>query len=89
MVVESVTGVLLLHWRPEGVVAGQVWFGLVLLGIIWLSTMLLQVPQHRILASGFDEKAYRILVTSNWIRTVSYTLRVFLVLWMVFGVAHS
>ena len=88
MVIESATGVLLLRWRPAGVTGGQVAIGLVLLGIIWVSTMLLQVPQHHRLASGFSEKAHRILVESNWIRTACYTARAFLLSWMVFGAVH-
>jgi hypothetical protein len=49
--------------------------GLALLASIWLSTALLQVPRHRILGTGFDERAHRLLVTSNWIRTIAWTVR--------------
>ena len=57
-----------------------------LLAIIWFSTAFVQVPQHNILAAGFDNAAYRTLVTSNWIRTVARSLRGLLVLWMAAGV---
>ncbi|GJM44283.1 MAG: hypothetical protein DHS20C21_11250 [Gemmatimonadota bacterium] len=49
--------------------------GLVLLGAIWLSTGLLQIPKHRILESGFDAAAHHFLTTSNWIRTTAWTAR--------------
>lgn len=49
--------------------------GLVLVGIIWLSTAVLQVPQHGRLAAGFDAQAHTWLVASNWVRTVAWTLR--------------
>ena len=37
--------------------------------------MLLQVPQHRILEGGFDPAAHRFLVSSNWVRTIAWTAR--------------
>lgn len=83
LVVESVTGGLLLWRRPAGVTIGQALSGLVLLGMVWGSTLCLQIPQHRILAGGFDETAYRKLVMSNWVRTLSYTARMCVILWMV------
>ncbi|MGI9470789.1 MAG: hypothetical protein ACR2NZ_04615, partial [Rubripirellula sp.] len=49
--------------------------GLVLIVLIWLSTAFLQVPCHQQLSNGFDEAAYRRLVSSNWIRTALWTAR--------------
>lgn len=51
----------------------------VVLAAIWLSTFLLQVPLHRRLESHRDETSIRRLVGTNWIRTVGWTLRTFLV----------
>jgi hypothetical protein len=51
--------------------------------VIWLSTLLLQVPQHNTLGAGFDDAAHRTLVLTNWLRTAAWTLRSLLVLWMV------
>ena len=59
------------------------WIGLVLLAVIWLSTVLLQVPAHRRLASGFDRRTIDWLVRSNWIRTIAWTLRAILALWLL------
>lgn len=49
--------------------------GAALLLIIWLSTALLQVPQHRRLSRGFDAAAARRLVMTNWLRTLAWTAR--------------
>ncbi len=57
--------------------------GISLLAVIWLSTALLQVPRHRELERGFSSNAHRRLVYSNWLRTVAWSLRAVLVLWMV------
>ena len=57
--------------------------GLALLAVIWISTAMLQVPRHKDLELGFDINAHRRLVNSNWIRTVAWTLRSILALWMI------
>jgi len=87
MLVEAGTAVLLVWLRPEGVSTFQVWLGLGLVLLIWLSTAYLQVPQHSILSRGFDPEAYRFLLKSNWLRTLAWSGRGILVLWMVAAVA--
>lgn len=57
------------------------WAGLALVALIWISTFALQVPQHRRLGQGFDSRAHRILVVTNWVRTIAWTARGLLVLW--------
>ena len=49
--------------------------GLVLLALVHVSTVSLQVPAHRRLASGFDDAVAKRLVRSNWIRTAGWTAR--------------
>lgn len=48
-------------------------FGMVL--AIWLSTFAVQVPCHARLSTGFDRRAWRRLVVSNWLRTALWTAR--------------
>ena len=57
-------------------------FGLILVLIIWASTFFVQVPLHEKLAAAFDAKVQQRLVLTNWIRTIAWTLRGALVLWM-------
>ncbi len=83
MLVELLSAAWLLGYPPEGVSTWQTWSGMALLGLIWVSTAILQVPQHSILAAAFDETAYTTLVATNWIRTLAWTLRGGLVLWML------
>ena len=47
--------------------------------LIWLSTFLLQVPQHHRLAKEFLPDAHRRLVTTNWIRTICWSARTVIV----------
>jgi hypothetical protein len=82
MLVEAATALLLVFRRPEGVSLGSAIIGLALVVVVWLSTALLQVPRHTTLGSGFDRGAWSGLVLSNWVRTVAWSARGGLVLWM-------
>lgn len=59
--------------------------GLALVLIIWASTLFLQSPIHGKLAQGFDGDLVNRLVLTNWLRTICWTLRGALVLWMIRG----
>jgi uncharacterized membrane protein len=83
MLVEGLTGVLLLWYRPADILALQTWLGIGLIALIWLSTALIQVPQHDALSFGFDAAAHQTLVTSNWLRTIVWSARGLLVFWML------
>ncbi len=83
MLTEMATALLLLFVRPASVPGYAIWVGVVLLAIVWFSTMLLQVPRHKSLGSGFDDGAWKALVASNWVRTIAWSLRGLLALWMV------
>lgn len=60
------------------------WLGLALLAVIWLVT-LFQATKHQILASAFDEDTHRKLVRSNLLRSVAWSLRAGLVLYILAG----
>ena len=80
MPVEAVTAVLLLLATPTGVQKGLLVLGAILLLPIWLSTALLQVPAHRRLSAGFDDRAVSRLVETNWLRTALWSARSTLIL---------
>jgi len=61
--------------------AAIVGFGLVL--AIWASTAFVQIPLHRRLEEGFDAQAIRSLVATNWLRTIAWTARVPIALWLL------
>jgi hypothetical protein len=82
MLVEAGTALGLFWFPPLGVSTWQLAIGLALLAVIWLSTALVQVPCHKRLSQGFDAATHRRLVGTNWIRTVAWSLRGLLVLWM-------
>ena len=75
MLFELATAVLLLFAAPDSFPRWAAIVGLVLIGLIWISTVMSQIPCHTQLLSGFDEATYRRLVNSNWIRTGLWTVR--------------
>ncbi len=83
MLLEAATTMALLFIRPTEIPAAAAWTGVALLAAVWLSTVLLQVPRHNALGSGFDAHAHDFLVASNWIRTVCWSARGLLALWMI------
>lgn len=89
MLVELSSGLLLLaiggelSRRPVFIV------GLVLLGLIWLSTFFIQVPLHGALATSFDSESHASLVRTNWIRTLGWSARGILLCWLLSGMLRS
>ncbi len=80
MLTEAATATLLLFSPSSPATA---WLGWTLLASIWLSTALVQVPLHRRLSAGFDARAARRLVATNWWRTIAWTARAGLALELV------
>lgn len=82
MILEAVSGGLLIIYRPPSVGVFGAWFGMALIAVIWLSMFLIQVPLHERLSKGFDTAAIKRLVITNWIRTIAWTIRsAMLILW--------
>jgi len=85
MILEVVSAMLLLIMRPSYVPEWSVWLGLALLAVIWLTSFLILLPQHFVLARGFEPSACRKMMTANGLRTALWTARSVLVLWMLVG----
>lgn len=83
MLVEAATVIALLIWRPAAIPLWSALLGAALLVVIWAATVLFSVPMHGRLGHGYDPAAHRRLVTTNWIRTLAWSARGVLVLWML------
>lgn len=75
MAAEGLSALWLLFRRPSSVGLFLVWGGAMLVALVLGSTVLISVPFHNRLAAGFNVKAHRLLVVTNWIRTIGWTLR--------------
>lgn len=62
---------------------------MVWLGIIWLSTFAIQMPLHRKLSKQYNHKNLRLLVRTNWIRTVFWSLRSALLIYYIINANFS
>ncbi len=83
MTLEAVTGIALLGMNPSD---SLLWLGALLLGILWGSTAFLQVPIHRQLERGFQRRLQQRLVSTNWLRTITWSARAGLVCyWLLAG----
>ena len=83
MIVELVTSVIIIFQIPNGIPNWTAIVGIILLGVIWFSTLLFQIPFHNKLSTNFDENVLMMLINTNWIRTICWSLRGIIVLIML------
>ena len=75
MLLELFSAGLLLRFRPPAMSTSAVWIGIGLVAVIWLSTIILQVPCHHRLAERYLPRDQSFLTFTNWIRTLAWTAR--------------
>ena len=75
MFIELLSALALLFVASGPFGRGELWWGLAAIVGVWMSTAFLSVPAHRRLIQGFDERAFRRLVWTNWIRTGLWSAR--------------
>ena len=88
MLAEAALAGLLVLQRPSFIPAWLAWAGAALVALIWAVTFLVSVPCHALLANGFDAQAHARLVDTNWLRTLAWTARAGLAVWMVWLAFH-
>lgn len=82
MICELLTAILMIFYSQR-FDTKFIWAGLILVLIIWASTFFIQVPLHEKLAVGFDENTHQLLVQTNWIRTIAWSLRSVLMIYFL------
>ena len=84
MLIEAAAAAWLAAWPPAGIGRGPAVVGLVMVGLVWLSTLAVQMPLHARLAhEGHAAGVVATLVRSNWPRTLLWTARAILAAWML------
>jgi hypothetical protein len=86
MITELITAVLLVVLAEQGdaaILKPLAWIGAAMLALVWISTFTVQVPLHGRLRRAFDERTHRSLVRTNWPRTLLWTARSAVALWML------
>ena len=89
MLVELVSSVMLLNTSLRQSNPAVIYFGIALLAVIWISTAVLQVPLHNTLTAGLNRRVVDRLVSTNWIRTVCWSVRSALVVWLFAKLAFA
>ncbi len=85
MLLEMLTVIGLVIVEPNALSA----LGLVLVLVIWGSTVLFQIPCHRRLTVAFEDESHQRLVRSNWIRTIAWSIRGVLAILMCPGFSFT
>jgi hypothetical protein len=88
MAIELLAAAALVLDPPVGLGRTLPLVGLVVLGVVHVSTVALAVPAHDRLSSGFDPAVLRRLVGANWVRTAGWSVRGVLSLVMLAAVAR-
>ena len=83
MLIELVTAILMVAVAANSGKRLLSAVALFLLVLIWCSTAFLQIPAHNKLGAGFDSGAHATLVATNWIRTVCWSARGFILIYLM------
>lgn len=83
MALEGVTTLALLVLVPEGVAWFVPWLAGIPLAVALGATIFLSVPRHERMARDPDAQVGKELVSTNWVRTIAWTVRGFIVGGMV------
>lgn len=83
MALEGVTTLALLVLVPEGVAWFVPWLAGIPLAVALGATIFLSVPRHERMAREPDAQVGKELVSTNWVRTIAWTARGFIVGGMV------
>lgn len=81
----ELAGALYLWLHPPAGTQQRMWLAaLILLGVVWLETGLFAVPAHsRLETGGFDDGVHGALMAGNLVRTLAWTARGLLLLWIL------
>ena len=84
MVVELITALMLvfLAKKDESFLC---WIAFILVLGIWVCTAFGSIPCHeKLCTNGFDEGVHKLLLSSNWIRTILWSIRAGLLTYMLY-----
>ncbi|WP_089677677.1 DUF1772 domain-containing protein [Catalinimonas alkaloidigena] len=83
MLAELALALALVIYAGQRIPTGWAWVALGLVLLVWAVTFFISVPLHNQLSHGYDEAAARRLVQTNWLRTIAWTARFGILLYVV------
>lgn len=81
MIIEFISGILLIILLPKSFAYILNFIGIL---IIWTSTQFLSIPCHNRLVDGFDSVSIERLIKTNWIRTITWSIRAIFLVYLAF-----
>jgi hypothetical protein len=81
MIIEFITSILLMMLSPKNLFYIGNFLGIL---VIWIATQFLSIPCHNRLLKGYDIVSINRLVKTNWIRTITWSLRSILIGYLAF-----
>lgn len=81
MAIELFSGLALMFYQKMNLLSAFNFSGLLL---IWLATAFLSVPLHGKLSAGYNLETINLLISTNWIRTILWTLRSVLLIYFMY-----
>ena len=84
MLIEAATAAIIAVNPPPAIGQLAALAGLVMVAALWLSTLLFQMPLHgKLKHDGHSPATVAALVQSNWLRTILWSARAVLAVWML------
>ena len=84
MLIEAATAAIIAITPPPAIGRPAALTGLAMVAALWLSTLLVQMPLHaRLKHDGHAPKTVASLVQTNWFRTILWSARALLAVWML------
>ena len=84
MLIEAATAAIIAANPPQAIGRPAALTGLAMVAALWLSTLLVQMPLHgQLKHAGHTPATVAALVQSNWLRTILWSARAMLAIWML------
>lgn len=80
MVLEMVFALFLVILKPQEKI---LYVALGLLVVVWIVTFFISVPAHNQLARGYQEIVINHLISTNWIRTIAWTVKSIIIAYLL------
>ena len=80
MLIELLTLSLIAYFSSEFLIIKS----LFLLLVIWLTTFFIMIPSHNIISKSFNIKEIKSLINYNWIRTILWSFKLLVIIFLYY-----
>ncbi len=80
MFIELLTLILIAYFSKDFLIIKS----LILLLVIWLTTFFIMIPSHNRISKSFNIKEIKSLINYNWIRTILWTFKLLVIIFLYY-----